>query len=215
MCNKTNRAERLLQEYCSQAGIGWTRICEQVGVRTPDYELLVGGRTIIAEVKEVRRSREERKSDALTQPRGYTTRGGKTGARVRNMIRKASPQIKAGIRGRQPGMLVLYDGRKSGHIDPFNIKAAMYGDETWDIAVPQDPTIGPYVTGARFGPNQRMTPNQQTSISAIGVLSQAGEELCVYHNEWADVPIDPRLLTRSGIRQYRIDRATMEWVPTG
>ena len=115
MCHKPNRAEKLLQEYWSGAGIGWIRTCEQVGVRTPDYELLVGGRTIIAEVKEVRRSREERKSDALTQPRGYTTRGGKTGARVRNMIRKASRQIKAGIGAGQPGMLVLYDARKSGH----------------------------------------------------------------------------------------------------
>ena len=210
-------SELLFEDYCTRAGVHWRRIAEEQG-KTPDYELAVDGRTIIAEVKEITKNKEERESDRLLKERGYgTVLGGKPGARVRKKIMDSSPQIKARTVGRHPGLLVLYDnGQIAGYLDRYHIMTAMHGLEVVSVAVPQDPSIRAYRTGTRFGPNKKMTSDANTSISAIGTLVVTAPdrilELHVYHNPFAAVPIEPLLLARRGIRQFRVDLESREWV---
>ena len=210
-------SEQLFEDYCTRAGIEWRRIAEEHG-KTPDYELAVDGRTIIAEVKEITKNKEERESDRLLKERGYgTVLGGEPGARVRKKIMDSSPQIKARTVGRHPGLLVLYDnGRIAGHLDPYHIMTAMHGLEVVNFAVPRDPSVRPYATGTRFGPNKKMTRDANTSISAIGALVVTAPdrivELHVYHNPFAIAPIEPVLLARRGILQRRIDLENRTWV---
>ena len=210
-------SELLFEEYCTRAGIHWERLEEERG-KTPDYELVVDDRTIIAEVKEITKNKPERESDRLLKERGYgKALGGKPGARVRKKIMDSSPQIKARTTGCHPGFLVLYDdGQIAGHLDRYHIMTAMYGLEVVHVTVPQDPSAKPYVRGSSFGPNKKMTNDANTSISAIGALVVTAPdrviELHVYHNLFAAVPIEPALLTRRGIQQCRIDLENRRWV---
>ena len=210
-------SELLFEDYCTRAGIHWERIKESDS-KTPDYELIVDDRTIVAEVKEITKNKAERESDRLLRERGYgAVLGGKPGARVRKKIMDSSPQIKARTAGRHPGFLVLYhDGRIAGHLDQYHIMTAMYGLEEVHVSVPQDPSARPYVIGSRFGSNKKMTNDANTSISAIGALVVTAPdrviELHVYHNPFAAVPIEPVLLARRGIHQCRVDLENRRWV---
>lgn len=209
-------SELLFEDYCERAGIQWKRIEEGHG-KTPDYQLLVDGRKIIAEVKEITRNKEERESDRLLKERGYgKALVEKPGARVRKIM-DSSLQIKARTAGRHPGLLVLYDdGQIAGHLDRYHIMTAMHGLEVVSMAVPRDRSIRPYSTGTRFGPNKKMTDDANTSISAIGALVVTAPdrivEFHVYHNPFAAVPIEPALLARRGILQCRIDLENRTWV---
>ena len=211
-------SELLFEDFCDRAGIDWNRIKEEDSAKTPDYELVIDGRTIIAEVKEITKNNEEQKSYRLMNERNYgNVLHEKPGARVRKKIKVSSPQIRPRTTGRHPGILVLYDnGQIAGHLSPSQIMMAMYGQVVVDMAVPRDTSISPYIVGTRFGPNRKMTKTANTSISAIGALVVTAPDLIlklhIYHNAFAAVPVDPILLTCRGIVQYQIDSATMTWV---
>lgn len=208
-------SELLFEDYCDRVGIQWDNIQLQ-STPTPDYKLVLEGQTIIAEVKEFTKNKDERESDRLMKERGpLKVLNEDPGARIRKKIKDSSPQIKAHTAGRHPGMLVLFDyGQIAGHLSPFNIMTGMFGQAVLDMAIPRDHSKEPYISGARLGPKKKMTKDTNTSISAIGALVVTGPDLIlklhVYHNPFAKVPIDPKLLARCGILQYRIENMT--WV---
>ena len=142
------RGEREFERFCRQNRIRLSSI-QRDDARTPDYEMISYNQIIVAEVKDIERNPAERKSDedndrkwgvGRVRDRGSDT-GGKVGDRVRNKIRKASRQIARHASGKPPGLLVLYEFDEHGfppsHIDPFHIRAAMYGFDTVEIAVPK------------------------------------------------------------------------------
>ena len=90
--------------------IDWKHIEEEADAKTPDYELVIDGWKIIAEVKEITRNKKEQESDRLLEERVYgNALKVEPGARVRKKINVSSPQIKAKTKGRHPGILVLYN----------------------------------------------------------------------------------------------------------
>lgn len=203
------QSERLFENYCANARVLCERISEEDS-KTPDYELRIHGQRIVVEVKEFSRNEAERESDRLLSERGYGSALSNTpGDRVRKKIADSSAQIKAGTQGIYPSILVLFDrGQVAGHLDPYNIRVAMYGLEQVHIAVPRDTAVSPYVTGISYGPKRKMTEEHNTSISAIGVLFTPGPSeigLHVYHNKYATVPLDFALLARLGIQQYELE----------
>lgn len=203
------KAERLFEEFCASRGITCVRVQEGEG-RTPDYELVVGSERIIVEVKEITANKEEEESDRLLAERGYGNVLSNTpGDRLRKKITDCLPQIKARTNARHPGLLVVFDrGGMAGHIAPYNIRVAMYGLEQVHIAVPPIGTGSPYATGMGYGPKRKMTPEHNTSISAIGAFFMTepdGVCLSVYHNRFAKVPLRPALLGQYGIDQFELD----------
>jgi hypothetical protein len=83
----------------------------------------------------------------------------------------------------------------------------MYGLEQVYIAVPPIGAGSPYAAGMGYGPKRQMTPEHNTSISAIGALVMTGPDdilLYVYHNKFAQVPLSPRLLAPYGIEQFKL-----------
>ena len=119
-------SELLFEDFCQQGEINWERLeVEELekGVfpKTPDYELRIDDRTIIAEVKEITQNKEERESERLLKERGYgTVLKGTPGARVRKKINDSSPQIRKRTLGRHPGILILYDyGQTAKHLHPY------------------------------------------------------------------------------------------------
>ena len=211
-------SELLFEDYCDWAGIDWNRIKKKDGAKTPDYELVIDGRTIITEVKEFEKNKDEQESYRLLGERGYgKVLNEEPGDRVRKKIRKSSPQIKALTADCHPGMLVLFDdGQIAGHLAPYHIMTAMYGLELVEMAVPREISIKPYIADRRFGPKKKMTEETNTSISAIGALVVTAPDLIlklhIYHNAFAAVPVDPILLTCCGIMQYQIDFEIMTWM---
>ncbi len=210
-------SELLFEDYCKRVGIHCVRIQEEPE-KTPDCKLVIDGQTIIAEVKEFTKNKDEREADRLMEECGsLTVLDEEPGARIRKKIQDSSPQIKARTAGRHPGMLVLFDnGQIAGHLSNHKIMTAMYGQMVLDMAIPRDFSKESYITGARLGPKKKMTEETNTSISAIGALVVTGPDrklkLHVYHNKFAAVPIDPKLLTSRGILQYRIDIENRTWV---
>jgi len=207
------QSEEWFEEYCANSGIACTPIPEEKG-KTPDYELTINGQRIIVEVKEIIRNREERNSDQLLSERGYGSALSYTpGDRARLKIMDSSPQIKARTRGIYPSILVLCDlqrgcGQIAGHLDPYNVRVAMYGLELIHMVVPRDRAASPYATEMSYGPKRQMGEDFNTSISAIGVLftprpNEIG--LHVYHNKFAAVKLDPRLLAKHRICQFRLE----------
>ncbi len=205
------QSEELFEQFCNEKGIEFHKI-EEGDEKSPDYELMLGDLTVIAEVKEFARNEAEKASDKLLEERGYGEVLSNTpGDRVRKKINSASPQIKKRTKGVSPGILVLFDrGMVAGHIDPYNIRTAMCGLEQVHIAVPQDPSESPYATGMSFGPKRKMTETANTSISAIAALYATGPnelKLSLYHNRYAGVPLDPDVFRRCGITQYILEEA--------
>jgi hypothetical protein len=207
------QSEKWFEGYCANSGITCKRISEEYS-KTPDYDLTIDGQRIIVEVKEISRNKEERESDRLLSERGYGSVLSHTpGARVRKKITDSSTQIKARTHSIYPSILVLCDlkfgcGQIAGHLDPYNIRVAMYGLEQIHMAVPRDHSVSPYATGMSYGPKRKMTEDHNTSISAIGVLFTPGPNeivLHIYHNKFAAVPLDPRLPAKHGICQFKLE----------
>jgi len=213
------QSEKWFEIFCERAELVCQRIAEEVG-KTPDYQLTINGKTIIVEVKEITRNKEEQKSDRLLMQRGYGEGYSNTpGDRVRKKIADASAQIKIKSLGIHPSILVLSDikngcGQITGHTDSYNIMVAMYGLEQILMTVPTNNTFSPFTTGRRYyGPKKKMTENQNTSISAIGVLSTPKQDdicLYVYHNVYAANPLDTRLISGFGIRQFQLESKELQ-----
>lgn len=213
-------SETWFEEFCVRSLISYARVPETDGKR-PDYTVTVSEQVIIVEVKEITPNKEERDSDRLLAERGVgLVTGGTPGARVRKKIAESSPQIKALAQGRHPSMLVLFDrGRVAGHLDPYQIRVAMYGLEQIHIVVGRDPSVRPVATGMSYGPKRKMTETDNTSISAVGSLFMTGPDsvhLAVYHNRFAAIPLNPALLAARGIPQFRLAEETpgraAEWM---
>ena len=97
-------SELLFEDYCDRVEIDWKHIEEEADAKTPDYELVIDGWKIIAEVKEITRNKKEQESDRLLEERVYGNVLDETpGARVRKKIMESSPQIKAKTEAATPG----------------------------------------------------------------------------------------------------------------
>jgi hypothetical protein len=207
------QSEQWFEDYCASNGLVWRRVVEE-NSRTPDYELTIDGQRVIAEVKEIHPNKEEEESARLVSKRGYGLVLSHTpGNRVRNKIGDSSAQIKARTCDVYPSILVLCDlkngcGQVAGNLDPYNIRVAMYGLERVHVVAPRDRDQTAYAAAMSYGPKRKMTEEDNNSISAIGVLStpNPGEiVLHVYHNKFATVRLDPRLLASRGIAQFRLE----------
>ncbi len=214
-------SEQLFEDYCAARGIVCARVAESTAP-TPDYELQCGEQRIVVEVKEITPNKEEQESERLALERGYGNVVSHTpGDRVRRKISDCSPQVKARTLGTLPSILVVFDrGRVASHVDPYNIRVAMYGLEQVYIAVPPIGAGSPYATGMGYGPMRKMGPEHNTSISAIGALVMTGPTdvfLRVFHNRFAHVRLDPALLGSYGVEQFELGDdppgTTAQWQP--
>ncbi len=215
------QSEILFEQYCSNAGINCKRIAEEDS-RTPDYEITIDSQQIIVEVKEITRNKEEKESDrALNESNIISVLSNTPGDRVRKKISDSSGQIKSRTQGIYPSILVLFDGKWGviGHLHSDNIRIAMYGLEQVHLKLPRDRSLSPKVVGMSYGPKRKMTENDNTSISAIGVLfvPRADEiEFHVYHNKFAAIPIRSDLLSKYGIKQFKLENelssGTEKWI---
>ena len=206
------QSEIWFELFCKKVGWKCHRISEGKN-KVPDYKVFLDDKIIIIEVKEFSQNKNEKEDQKLLDERGYGKGvSGIPGDRARKKISDSSAQIKAGIQGIYPSILVLCDiehgcGQVAGHTDSYNIRVGMYGLEQIHFSVSRDSNVTPYITGISYGPKKKMTSNQNKTISAIGVLSTPTKNnirLDIYHNFYAKHPLDPVLIAKYGVRQFRV-----------
>jgi hypothetical protein len=214
-----NKSEIIFENYCHNSGIEYERIQEESS-KSPDYYLIIDGQKIIIEVKEIEFNKEEQESERMLNERNYGNVLSNTpGNRVRKKINDSSKQIKSRTEGIYPSILVLYNhGHSIGHLEPYEIRVAMYGLEKFYIAVPFDKSIKPYIKDKCYGQKRKMTEEHNTSISAIGVLTTPKQneiKFIIYHNKYATVPLVKKLLAKYGISQFELEEEvagkTADW----
>jgi len=183
----------------------------------------LSGQKVLVEVKEILPNTEESAAIEKMRQTGVGKAVQSTpGERVRGKISNANGQFKARTGGKIPCLLVLCDirhgcGQLSGHLDSYNIRVAMEGLDQVVFAAPSDLAYSPYIEGTKSGPRKKMTRSQNTSISAIGVLhTPPGEpiDLIIYHNRFAILPLDPRILKGVVTKQFRLSETkgiASEW----
>ncbi|MEK7188109.1 MAG: hypothetical protein AAB691_04675 [Patescibacteria group bacterium] len=218
------KSEQLFEEFCDRNNVRWRRIetAEDEGEERPDYELVLSGERVIAEVKQFDPTVEEQRLIEELELRGSTgVFGGEPGDRARKKIDKGARQLRTLAKGVSPTLLVLYNNVAKltcRHTDPYAIKTAMYGLEAFTIATNcQTPTV----LERDFAPRgkKRVTPSANTSLSAIGVLwdgdaPQLG--LTVYHNIHARFPLKADWVRCPLVRHYTLGAKTIgqfrDWV---
>lgn len=217
-------AEQLFERFCRRVGIKAVRIPTGTN-KTPDYRISIGDQDVIVEIKQINPNREE-KADLAKFDKGQS--GGYSalpGNRLRRELSKADVQLATVAKDRHPAMVVFYNNVfLRYHTDPYNIRVAMYGVEQVVIAVSSDPKVRPRYLGTKFGPKRKLTPEHNTTISAVGalILNPPGDrqspQLIVYHNFYAKRPLSPELLRPYGIPQFTLPKGApsdaRDWIET-
>ncbi|OGS93113.1 MAG: hypothetical protein A3K04_09625 [Gallionellales bacterium RBG_16_56_9] len=203
-------SETLFEKYCDSHGIRWCPVA--VGTsRTPDYDIFLRRFKVVTEVKEITQNKTERQAEEDLKKNKYSVVSTVPGDRVRGKISDAVPQISARSKGRFPGLLVLFgNGFSAGHIDSYQIRVAMYGFETIVFAIPDDKSVPPDAVEKKFGAKRKVTPEHNTSLSAIASLTATAKDdlvLKIFHNHFAAVPLDPKLFAHYGVSQYKLGEA--------
>lgn len=207
------KSEILFENLCKHCNIPWRRV-EKEGDKgkLPDYEISPLGHLIIVEVKQFDPNVEEKQAIKQMERGEVGTTGTKPGDRIRKAIHAAAPQLRALSRGQVPAMLVVYNNvLGSGlHTDPYAVLTAMQGLDV--VVVPMNPSASYLSQETRSGPFKKMTENDNTSISAIGVLcsdAMGCPRLQIYHNRYARNPMNPDWMRKPEITHHRIpDGAT-------
>lgn len=94
-------------------------------------------------------------------------------------------------------------------------------EETAVIGVPNRPECEPLFRNVIFGGKRKMTSEDSTSVSAVAVLRCAAGTtgLCIYHNVYAAIPLNPNLLVSPSVSHFFVelknDGTFSEWYKCG
>lgn len=208
MSNRTE-SEKLFEQFCKDNGIEFSRLdpAETPESQCPDYEIKTADGPVIVEVKQFDPNEEDRQNARLLEERGYGKAiGGAPGARVRLKIQSGTKQLKVRSQGKVPTVLVLYNNVpfNSRGTHPYEIKTAMYGIEKIDLAVGKTRVA---VVDRGFGPKRKLTPSDNTSLSAVATLLENLDGdlvLSLFHNIYASRPLTWQSLNGPKIAHFTI-----------
>jgi hypothetical protein len=217
----STESEAQFERMCRELGWGFVPVprSNQKGVKTPDYDVCVGGNMLVVEIKEIDKSDLESHSLNIQGPAvsGFSQSGRLS---LRNKIARAAPQVKARSQGKQPSIIVVYDRENPQSrlkASPQNFLAAMYGWPILRFRTLSRRKIAHVQTD--FSPEKKLTPTSNTSISAMALLWLRPDgqlALDVFHNVHAKCPLDPVLIHHSRVSQFTIQpfkRNFKYWVP--
>jgi hypothetical protein len=227
---KLTYSESLFQELCTLHGVQCTRLSASQDHRQADYDLLIAGQRIVAEVKQAEPNDADRAfSNALTTKGhafGRCNPDDKAG-RVRNHIATSRGQFRAYLRSNPgiPAILVIFDNTESGYDDPYTVQTAMCG---WEQAVISTAGNRPVIVERGFAPrnNSAIRHDKNRHLSALVTMHEFDDfhppherklGLRFYHNEYADVPFPPKLWEGPEISHLRLGPKEpgqfQDWIP--
>jgi hypothetical protein len=196
-------SERHFERFCERRRIPVRRLPEGQG-RTPDYEIFVDGAEILAEVKQIEPNAGDR--DILNEvTNGRAASYWVNMSRARQSILDGVRQLRGYAKEGRSGIVVLYElVPLLGYLDADSIAQCLYGPERVHVAVPEDPAREPWVLGGSHGGGRVATEDHNTTLSAVAVLRMSGEteEVSIFHNVFAAVPVDPDRFRFDGVRHF-------------
>jgi hypothetical protein len=214
--------EEHFSAFCSAVGL----LAEPVppaslqGERRPDFLVAKPGvAKFFVELKSVTPSPKElRQLEILYSGKSGSSFQVEPGAKVRELIAKANPQLKAVADKGLPGILAILcpEPALKHHVDPYAVLTAMRGLDVVPVSVPEDPAEAPTFMDVRSGPKRKMTRDANTTISAILVpylANELGWAANVFHNRFAARPLAPEALTGPAIHHWRIAADERGWEP--
>jgi hypothetical protein len=175
---KTN-GEILFENFCDSNQITWKKI-EEGTVPTPDYRVLLEDQAVYVEVKQIDRD------DNFSAGLGSRI----VGSHIREKIKEARSQVKAGSSTGSPSILLVYN-----NLDPMQMFGtsehdfitAMYGEMTLVFNKAEN-----RFTDSFYGRNRSFNEDRSVYFSALGFLSNIGGKIRVeiYENVFAQNPLD-------------------------
>ncbi|OGO01861.1 MAG: hypothetical protein A2Y72_05655 [Chloroflexi bacterium RBG_13_53_26] len=209
------KSELLFERFCQERGVKFERIPVVLNVKggwTPDWEAFPSGKRIVVEIAQLDPNKNDCRYSG-DRSAGIIGAGGTIGQRIRQKITDKADQLKARSAGVVPAMLVVYNNTEvRSYTSPEHVRAAMFGFDTYHIAVPADPSKPGLLLDRKFGKRARMTAECNTSLSALAVLEEgsAGDlTLRVYHNFYATpkIKINGAVLRLADVEQYALEQA--------
>lgn len=196
-------SEEVFEKFCKKKRVTCTRIPESTE-KSSDYELILDSTKIITEVKQIEKNNSDSEKESFMADGGVAL-GSAPSTRVRQHIVKAYSQIKNSCKNKYPGMVVLFNNAGLlNRIDCFTVSTAMFGDFAVSIYLNNENNI---VAGAqKFQGKRKVTKSSLRSLSAVAILTNgfsSDPEFVVYHNPYADIPIDPILFSQITDKQYK------------
>ena len=201
---QTTISETLFETLCCERSVPCTRIATTTH-KTPDYEVILGTQRVLVEVKQLDPNADDRRIhkalDEGTEIGGVAS----PAPRLRQQIASAYRQLKTAAREGQPCLVVIYNN--SGilnFIDSFTVTTAMFGKYGVRLGLGSAGIV--QETGRGFMGNASVTRNTCKSLSAVCVLKNARSgslRLEAYHNPFALVPIDQKVLAFLAASQFR------------
>lgn len=195
-------SEKLFEKLCSDRNIKCKRIRERLE-KTADYEVFLSSIKLIAEVKQL----DPNKEDMKLEQTWWESNSPGTEApsdRVQKLISKAYPQIKKSAEGTKPTMIVVFNNSGEWNwIDSFTVSKAMFGMFGIKFGLQKGQEI--VVTGQGYMGNRKVTNSILRALSVVGVIKQADQKtihLDAYHNPFASIPIDTKLLAELATEQF-------------
>jgi len=215
--SKKTISEELFERFCIENGFKFTRIESSIiqGRKEPDYEIITITGRILIEVKQFDPNSEEDKLWQQLKNRGFTdVFGGEPGAKARLKIQSAAKQLKSRGAGSIPSIIVLYNNIPISDrgTDSYEIKTAMYGIEKIVLRVDREKSeIN--LEDRCFGPKRKMTPNSNTSVSAVATLYKGLDQMLymsIFHNIYASIPLIIEHFQGSRIKHYVLTNKVKE-----
>jgi hypothetical protein len=205
----STESEKLFERFCAANGISCQPI--ECDGKKADYEVVVCGNRIIAELKQI----NPNESDDVTwndgRNRGAVAAWGNSDHRVRLKIQEARKQLKARSEGKLPTLLVIFDNGTFAGTDGTDIKTAMFGDEKVVVSIADHRVAS--VSALHAGGNRRFSADSNTSISAIALMYGDKPRLSIFHNHFASITIDPDWIRLDDVKHFALNQSVYEWNP--
>ncbi len=200
-------SEQLFERFCSDNEIVCIQIVPdgQESRKHPDYSIECSGNPIIVEVKEFGDNPENRLLRTNLNQTGSTGEfDPHLDRRARKRIDDAMPQLRRLAKGKLAALVVLFDNENIIPLSGLEIRLAMYGQDKVDIFAPEQES-GRILIQHRFGPGQKVTPQHNTTLSAVALLQNQEDQqimLEIYHNRFAAIPFNPNWLRIPPVKHF-------------
>lgn len=194
----STKSETLFISLCNSLSLT-VEIIPEAQTKTPDFKVTTAGGAFLAEVKDLRPNKEEKR--LLQEFRDKRTLSGSSelGRRARGMIEDAKYQLREFEGHCLPGIIVLYDNIKlddgtnlglQGPLSQDHITAAMFGQWVVDLKI-ENGTGNIIGRNDRCGPKESFTRDTKNYVSAVAVICDYFGPLTItlYHNPYANYPL--------------------------
>jgi hypothetical protein len=173
------KAEILFEEFCDSNYILWEKI-EEGTTPTPDYRVILNDYVVYVEVKQI-----DKDNNFSTASSSRTV-----GSHIREKIKKARSQVKAGSGTGFPSILLVYnnlDRMQMFGTENHDFITAMYGEMTLVL----NKAVNRF-TDSFYGRNHSFNEEKSVYFSAVGFLSNIGGivKVQIYENVFARNPLD-------------------------